>query len=91
VGLSPEQALQARQGNMDDPKLNALVRFVLAIHETRGHVSDDDLRQFGAAGYTDAHVVEAIGHYALATFSNLFNNVNETVLDVEPAPPIEES
>lgn len=86
AGLSEGQTIEARRGHLADAKLQALTHFVLSIHEKRGHVSDADVSAFKAAGYNDAAVVEVVGNYALAIFTNYFNHVNETALDF-PAPP----
>jgi alkylhydroperoxidase family enzyme len=73
---------------MADAKLNALARFTLAMHETNGFVSDEDLAMFKAAGYTHAHVAEVVAVYALAIYTNTFNHVNDTVSDFPAAPRI---
>jgi uncharacterized peroxidase-related enzyme len=82
AGLTSEQAIGARQGRIeDDPKLDAIARFAVAMHEKKGFVSDDDLNKIRSAGYSDSHIVEIVAHYALATFTNYLNHVNETVVD----------
>lgn len=88
AGLTDEQAIEARKGKMSDPKLNALAAFATALHEKKGYVSDSDLESFTSAGYDDGAVVEVVASYALATFTNYFNHVNETALDVPAAPKI---
>lgn len=88
VGLTKEQTIEARRGSMADPKLAALAKFALAIHEKRGFVSDADLAAFKAAGYADAHVAEAVATYALALYTNYFNHVNHTQSDFPSAPAI---
>ncbi len=89
AGLTPAQTVEARRGTItSDPKLNALAKFTLALHEKRGFVSDADLTAFKSAGYTDGHVAEVVAGYALATLTNYFNAVNQTDLDFPPAPAI---
>jgi uncharacterized peroxidase-related enzyme len=85
VGLSDAQTVGARRGAPGDAKLDALTKFALALHEKRGHVSDADVNAFKAAGYTDAHIPEVIAAYALATYTNFFNHVNQTPVDF-PTP-----
>ena len=87
-GLTEAQTIEARKGRMSDPKLNALVRFALAIHEKKGFVSDADVAAFKQAGYTDASVADAVACYALALYTNYFNHVNETESDFPAAPKI---
>lgn len=88
AGLTEGQTIEARRGTMEDPKLGALARFALTIHEKRGAVNDGDLAAFRAAGYTDGHVGEVVANYALATFTNYFNHVNDTAIDFPVAPKI---
>lgn len=86
AGLTEAQTIEARRGTLSDPKLDALAKFALKVHEKRGFVSDADLATFKGAGYSDAHVAEAIANYALALYTNYFNHVNDTTSDF-PAPP----
>ncbi len=89
LGLTEAQCLAARRGSMpDDPKLDAVVRFSLAIHEKRGFVSEEDIETFCAAGYTPQHVAEVIATYALALFTNYFNHVNDTEIDFPAVPAV---
>lgn len=88
AGLSEAQTIGARQGKIDDPKLNALVKFTAAIHEKHGDVSDAELSAFKNAGYTDAHVAEVAAVYALATYTNVFNIIAKTPVDFPAAPTI---
>ncbi|MBX3364944.1 MAG: carboxymuconolactone decarboxylase family protein [Phycisphaeraceae bacterium] len=86
AGLSEEQTVGARLGHLADPKLSALVRFVAAVHEKHGAVSDADLEVFKSAGYTDGHVAEVAAVYALGTYTNMFNIIAKTPVDFPPPP-----
>lgn len=87
AGLTEEQTIAARTGgDLGDPKLSALRQFAGALHEKRGNVSDDDISSFKSAGYDDASVAEVVAVSALATYTNYFNHVNQTEVDL-PAPP----
>lgn len=85
VGLSKDQTLEARRGKLHDPKLAALAKFALAIHEKKGFVTDSDVQAFKAAGYTDANLAEVVASYSLAVYTNYFNHVNNTPVDFPPA------
>lgn len=88
-GLTDPQTLEARRGSVaSNPKYDALAKFTLAIHEKKGHVSDDDVKRFKAAGYADGHVAEVVANYALATYTNYFNHVNNTAVDFPHAPKL---
>ena len=55
------------------PQLEALRVFTLAVIETRGGVSDQDLDRFVASGYTRQNALEVvlgIGAYTISTFAN---------------------
>ena len=81
-GLTEDQCVGARRGSIpDDPSLDAVAKFALAIHEKHGFVSDDDIASFKAAGFSDAQVAEMVAVYSLAIFTNYFNHVNETECD----------
>jgi len=88
AGLSDAEMLAARRGDGTDPRLTALGRFVRALHEKKGFVSDADLAAVRAAGYTDGHIAEITAVYALNVFTNLFNHVNDTAIDFPGAPPL---
>jgi len=85
-GLTEDQCIGARRGSIpDDPALDAVAKFALAIYEKHGFVSDDDIASFKAAGFSDAQVAEMVVVYSLATFTNYFNHINETECDF-PVP-----
>ncbi len=87
AGLSEPQTVAARRGTVaDNPRLDAVAKFALAIHEKKGHLSDDDISRFKSAGFDDGAIVEVVAGYALATFTNYFNHINDTPVDF-PAPP----
>jgi uncharacterized peroxidase-related enzyme len=89
AGLDEPAMLHIRRGAVADPKLDALVKFVTAIHERRGNVTDEQVRNFKAAGYTDGHVAEVVANYALQLYTNYFNHVNDTPIDFPPAPALD--
>lgn len=88
AGLSEQQTIEARRGKMADPKLAALTRFALTLQEKRGNVSDEDLKAVRAAGYNDGNIADAVAAFALATYTNYFNHVNQTEVDFPAAPKI---
>lgn len=88
AGLTDDQTIGARRGKVGDQKFDALATFALALHEKKGWVSQNDLDAFRKAGYDDGHIAETVATYAQATFSNFFNHVNETPVDLPAAPQI---
>jgi len=89
AGLPDAHAIGARRGAINDvKKLDALVKFALRLHEKKGFVSDQDLADFKAAGYTDTHAAEVVANYALNIYTNYFNHLNQTSVDFPAASKI---
>ncbi len=88
AGLTEQQMVDIRRGQVSDPKLAAITRFAEVLHEKRGSVSDEDLRAFKSAGFNDGHVVEAIATFAINLFTNYFNHVAETEVDFPAVPEL---
>ena len=81
AGLTDAETMQARQGEADDPKLGAVLKLALAIVETKGFVSDDQLAAARQAGLSDEEITEVVGLVALNLFTNYFNHVADTEVD----------
>jgi uncharacterized peroxidase-related enzyme len=85
--LSSEELDLNRRGESRDPKRRAAVRFAKAIAEKRGKVSDKDLADVRAAGFTDANIVAIAGLTAQFLFTNFMSNISQVELDFPAAPP----
>ncbi len=70
-----------RKGRSNDAKASAAVEFAVKIARNRGRVSDADVSAVKAAGYSDAEIVEIVGHVALNTLTNYMNEVFGTEID----------
>jgi uncharacterized peroxidase-related enzyme len=86
--LSDDDMLRARKGQVNDPKRKALLKLATEITTERGHVSDQALSDFRAAGYTDAQVPEVVLAVVQNIFTNYFNHVNQTEVDFPAAVKI---
>jgi len=75
-----------RAGGSQDPRADAAVRFAAAVVNQRGQVPQAELEAVRAAGYSDAEILEIVGHAALNTFTNYVNEVFDTDLDFPAAP-----
>ena len=64
-----------------DEKLQALRTFTLAVVRLRGHVQQEDLDSFYAAGYTEQQVLEIILGLAQKVMSNYTNHIASTPVD----------
>jgi len=82
AGLNNNLAIQIRQGAADNDRHQTLLDFTNAILDNNGWVSDEQLENFRNAGYGDDAVVEVVGEIAVMTFTNLFNHVNHTEIDM---------
>ncbi|MCW8926538.1 MAG: carboxymuconolactone decarboxylase family protein [Xanthomonadales bacterium] len=79
--LSATEMEANRRGTSGDEKAAVAVGFAAKIAAKRGKVSDRDLQAVQAAGYSDAEIVEIIGHVAVNTLTNYINEVLGTEID----------
>ncbi|NRD19797.1 carboxymuconolactone decarboxylase family protein [Winogradskyella eckloniae] len=66
---------------LEDAKLEALRTMTLSIVRNRGHVTQDDLDAFYAAGYQEKHVLDIILGLSQKTISNYTNHIANTPVD----------
>lgn len=81
----PDELIEALRGTqaLNDPKLNALAQFTLAVIDQKGQVADATLSDFLAAGYTQASALEVVLGVSLATLCNYANNLAQTPINPE--------
>lgn len=80
-----------RTGASNDLMANVAVHFAVKIANTRGHVSEEDIRAVKEAGYSDAQVIEIIQHVALNVWTNYLNSALKTDIDfpvIKHRPPL---
>jgi uncharacterized peroxidase-related enzyme len=81
-GVPADAVAAIRDGNpIDDARLEALRDFTRKIVDLRGWVTETDIEQFMAAGFTRAQVLEVILGVAMKTISNYSNHIADTPLD----------
>jgi uncharacterized peroxidase-related enzyme len=85
--LPADEILLARKGHASDPKRDAAVQFARKVIETRGQVSDADLKAVRDAGYTDANMMEIVALVAMYSLTNFFNNVFDPEKDFPAVTP----
>jgi uncharacterized peroxidase-related enzyme len=85
--LPADEVLLARKGHATDPKRDAAVQFARKVIETRGQVSDTDVKAVRDAGYTDANVMEIVALVAVYSLTNFFNNVFDPEKDFPAVAP----
>lgn len=79
----PSDIIEALRNNtpIADKKLEALRNFTFEVTERRGYPSETSLRDFLAAGYTQAQVLEVVLGISFKTLSNYTNHLVKTPLD----------
>ena len=88
AGLTAADLLEARLAAATEARTDAALRFARAVLETKGQVSDDELRTVRRAGFDDSAIVEIVASVVLGCFTNFLNNVAETPLDFPKAEPL---
>ncbi|AJQ94514.1 carboxymuconolactone decarboxylase family protein [Gynuella sunshinyii] len=81
AGLSEDEIEANRCGSSGDAKAAVAVEFAAQITRHRGKVSESDLQTVRTAGYSDAEIVEIVGHVAVNTLTNYMNEVLGTEID----------
>lgn len=88
AGLTEEQTVAIRRGEVDDPRLGSLVRLVGEQAANVGHVQDSSWQAALDAGWTDAELTKTSAVVALNLFTTYFNHLVQTELDLPPAPTL---
>ena len=89
VGFTIEETIGLRSGNVEDSKLQALVRLAKDIASSKGWPQQQLIDDFLAAGYSKAALVELIGFVSLNVFNNYLNHIAETEVDFPAYPELE--
>ena len=79
----PQAVIEAIRNDepIDDPRLEALREFAAAVVEKRGWVSAIDVDSFGAAGFSQASILEVVLAVSLKTLTNYTNHIVQTPVD----------
>ncbi len=88
AGLSQQEMIDIRRGQVAEPKLGALVTLVREQAGTVGHVQDSTWQAALDAGWTDVELTETSAHVALNLFTNYFNHLVQTDPDLPAAPSL---
>lgn len=67
----------------DNPKLDTLAKFTLAVMNTKGRVGDEALSEFLEVGYTQENALDVVLGVSLATLCNYTNNLAKTPINPE--------
>jgi AhpD family alkylhydroperoxidase len=88
AGLTEQETIAIRRGQVDDAKTAALVALVREQAGNVGHVQDGTWQAALEAGCSDAELTETSAVVALNLFTNYFNHLVQTDLDLPAAPVI---
>ncbi len=88
AGLSEQETIDIRRGQVDDPKLGSLLALVREQTGNVGAVDDATWQAALDAGWTDAQLTETSAVVALNLFTNYFNHLVQTDLDLPAAPSL---
>ena len=88
AGLADNDIIKARQGQAQDSKAQAVLKFTKQVVEGRGNLKNQDIASLKAAGVTDAELVEIIFVITLTMFTNYFNHITDPTVDFPEAPKL---
>lgn len=81
-GIDPEDVQAIREGHLPrDSKFAALSGLAKTMIEKRGHVDDEDVNRFLAAGFGKDHLLEVIAAVAASTITNYTGNITRPPLE----------
>ena len=85
IQMTPQllEALRNRTPIEDDPKLDTLAKFTIAVINTKGAVGDEAYNDFLEAGYTAQNALDVILGVSLASLCNYANNLAQTPINPE--------
>jgi AhpD family alkylhydroperoxidase len=81
AGLDEADVVAALQGESEEVREAAALRFATAVVEKWGRIDDADFKAVADAGFTPGEVTEIVAHVVVNIFTNYFNNVAKTEID----------
>jgi len=82
-GVTDAEIAAVREGTSPDPAVAAMIALGLAIYSNPTTITDDQVADLHAFGYTDREIVDVVGIVALNVLTGAFN----LVAGLEPDPP----
>ncbi len=90
-GLSEDQTVAIRQGEINDSKLKAITSLAREITKSHGRPTNESIEWFFSAGYTKSHLVELIALVGLNTANNYLNIIAQTPVDFPAVPELQQA
>lgn len=89
AGLTEDQTIQVRRGQVEDNKLDTLATVAREATENTGTVDDATWQAAIDAGWSDTELADAFAAITLNIATSYFTHFAGTDLDLPPAPPLE--
>lgn len=87
-GFTKEETLDIRRGQVNDPKLNAIIQLAASIAQSKGHANESVLNAFYEAGFNEGALMELVGLISLRVFTNYAFALTQVPVDFPIADPI---
>ncbi len=82
AALTEEDIRLARMAASEDPRENAMLRFVQSVVLQRGDISEKDLSLIRQAGFSGSETIEIVANIAENIFKNYVNIISNTEADI---------
>lgn len=86
AGLDHADLAAAQRARAEDPRVQTLLEFVVALVERRGDVDEQSIRTLREQGWSDEQIVETIAQVALNLFTNYINIALDVPVDFPEIP-----
>lgn len=80
-GLTGDEMSLNRAGTSEDAKAAIAVKFAKALTEHHGEVTDEELQEVRAAGYSESDIVEIITHVGMNIMTNILGKASRVEID----------
>jgi uncharacterized peroxidase-related enzyme len=87
-GMKDETFAMCQIAGSTDPKIDAILKFAVAVVRQRGAVTHADFQKVKSAGCSDEEIQEIVANVALFTFANYMNLVIATEIDFPLVSPV---
>jgi uncharacterized peroxidase-related enzyme len=87
-GFTKEETLDIRRGQVNDPKLNAIIQLAVSMSENKGHADESKLNTFYEAGFNEGALMELVGLVSLRVFTNYAFALTQIPVDFPIVEPI---
>ena len=87
-GFSEAETINIRTAQIQDKKLNTLIRTAQEIANRKGRLSNESKEQFFALGYDNKALIDLIATVNVVSFTNFVHNATDVPVDFPAAPDL---